>query len=513
MADAAPNRPRPRPRPRPKAKSPVTQPSTNAAGSSAAGPSTAPKKAATRSENDLDAMFMRNKNRSLKTWHKLEEIAKDDKGAIDIGSSSESDENASPRSRKRARKRPEALPKPKWQQDKNILRMLSAEPTSEDSDSDVAELSDPSATPNNSRRESKRKKQRQRSRSRSRSLTPPPMIPLQQVENVRKFVREALGNTNIPTIDLDDSTITLDPELERIVQQARQKTPHESRAADNSAVVDPDDTVVITVHWKPHPQDPKGKEVDWQYRINRTDSFYELFEEIADDAHIVASNLVVCYQGKRIFASVGPSVLNIWRDVEFTAYTKNAFEYIRANPDLSAYNDLSSQQPQTQAPPSNSRNTSSLPVVDISDSDEDDRATPRKAVPSFQSQVASQSQLATGAESQSETEDDDDKLKLTFRSAKTGSRDIVLTVRPTAKCGNILRAFLKKAGLEKDYPEVFADGGPPPPTRGKAGKKAAAAATPPKDPRLCVDGDRLDNESPISEADLEDGDLVEVVGL
>ncbi|KAJ2933383.1 hypothetical protein H1R20_g3694, partial [Candolleomyces eurysporus] len=512
MADAAPNRPRPRPRPRPKAKSPVTQSSTNASGSSTAGPSATPKKAATRSENDLDAMFMKNKNRSLKTWHKLEDLAKDDKGAIDIGSSSESDENASPRSRKRARKRPEALPKPKWQQDKNILRMLSAEPASDDSDSDVAELSDPSVTPNNSRRQSKRKKQRQRSRSRSRSLTPPPMIPLQQVENVRKFVREALGTTDIPTIDLDDSTITLDPELERIVEQARQKTPHESRTADNSAVVDPEDTVVITVHWKPHPQDPKGKEVDWKYRINRTDSFYGLFEEIADDAHIVASNLVVCHQGKRIFASAGPSVLNIWRDVEFTAYNKTTFEYIRANPDLSAYNDLSSTQPQTQAPPTSSSSNSSIPVFDISDSDEDEPATPRKAAPSLQSQAASKSQLATGAESQSEADDDDDKLKLIFRSAKTGSRDIVLTVRPTAKCGNILRAFLKRAGLEKEYPEVFAAAGLPPPARGKGGKKAAAA-TPPKDPRLCVDGDRLDNESPISEADLEDGDLVEVVGL
>lgn len=106
-------------------------------------------------------------------------------------------------------------------------------------------------------------------------------------------------------------------------------------------------------------------------------------------------------------------------------------------------------------------------------------------------------------------------MKLTFRSAKTGARDIILTVRPTAKCGNILRAFLKKAGLEHEYPEVFAAGGPPPPpTRGKrGGKNAAVAATPAKDPRLCVDGDKLDNESPISDADLEDGDLVEVVGL
>ncbi|KAJ2916999.1 hypothetical protein MD484_g3380, partial [Candolleomyces efflorescens] len=457
-------------------------------------------------------MFTKNTNRTLKTWHKMGETVKDDSNSIEIGSSSESDENASPRSRKRARKRSVPLPVPKWQQDKNILRMLSAEPVSEGSDSDIAELSDPLATPKNSRRESKRRKQRQRSRS--RSLTPPPLIPLQQVENVRKFVREALGPSDVPTIDLDDSTITLDPELELIVQRARQQTPYESQAANTSSD-DPEDVVDVVVLWKPHPQAQNGQELKWEYKMNRTDNFHELFEGIAEDAQVVVSNLVVCHHGKRIFASVGPSVLNIWKEVEFTAYTKAAFEYIRAHPDLSAYNDLSSTQPQTQAPPTSSSSSSSFPTFDISDSDEDVR---RPTTQSFQSQTASQSQSqsqrANGAESQSEAEDDDDKLKLTFRSAKTGQKDIILTVRPTAKCGNILRAFLRKAGLEQEYPEVFAaDGPPPPPTRGKRAGKKAAAATLAKDPRLCVDGDKLDNESPISEADLEDGDLVEVVGL
>jgi hypothetical protein len=145
--------------------------------------------------------------------------------------------------------------------------MLSAEPASDDSDSDVAELSDPSATPKNSRRESKRKKQRQRSRS--RSLTPPPLIPLAQVENVRRFVQEALGPNNVPDIDLDDSTITLDPELERIVQQARQQTQHESQAVNTSAVDDPEDVVDVTVFWKPHPQAENGQEFKWEYKMNR----------------------------------------------------------------------------------------------------------------------------------------------------------------------------------------------------------------------------------------------------
>jgi hypothetical protein len=52
--------------------------------------------------------------------------------------------------------------------------------------------------------------------------------------------------------------------------------------------------------------------------VFQTDSFHQLFEEIADDAKVVVSNLVVCHHGKRIFASVGPSVLNIWKEVEFS---------------------------------------------------------------------------------------------------------------------------------------------------------------------------------------------------
>jgi hypothetical protein len=72
-------------------------------------------------------------------------------------------------------------------------------------------------------------------------------------------------------------------------------------------------------------------------------------------------------------------------------------------------------------------------------------------------------------------------------------------VRPTTKCGAIVKAFLKKAGVADNYPAVF----------GAAGAKKKGG----KDPRLCVDGDKMANEVEISEADLEDGDQVEIVGL
>ncbi len=94
-------------------------------------------------------------------------------------------------------------------------------------------------------------------------------------------------------------------------------------------------------------------------------------------------------------------------------------------------------------------------------------------------------------------------FKLIVRSERTKDKDITLTVRPTTKCGAIVRAFLKKAGLDAEYPAGGA------PIKGRGRGKAAAA----KVPALSVDGDRMDAETEIGEADLEDGDLVEVVGL
>ena len=99
----------------------------------------------------------------------------------------------------------------------------------------------------------------------------------------------------------------------------------------------------------------------------------------------------------------------------------------------------------------------------------------------------------------SPAEEEDDKFRLTLRSGKT--KDINVTVRPTTTCEAIIRAFLKKAGLADQYPNANAP----------AAKKGRGKAM--DGPRLMVDGDKLDPSSVIGDADLEDGDLVEVVGL
>jgi len=89
-------------------------------------------------------------------------------------------------------------------------------------------------------------------------------------------------------------------------------------------------------------------------------------------------------------------------------------------------------------------------------------------------------------------DDDDDVFKLVIRSGVT--EDVTLKVRPTTSCGAIVKAFLKRAGIADKYLEGKS-------FRGKRG------------PRLMVDGEQMDPDTPISEADLEDGDQVEVGGL
>lgn len=76
-------------------------------------------------------------------------------------------------------------------------------------------------------------------------------------------------------------------------------------------------------------------------------------------------------------------------------------------------------------------------------------------------------------------------FRLLVRSRLT-SAPIALTVRTTATCGAIVRAFIKKTGLDAN----------------KANKA-----------KIVVDGDKMDDNTEIGDADLEDGDMVDVDGL
>lgn len=82
--------------------------------------------------------------------------------------------------------------------------------------------------------------------------------------------------------------------------------------------------------------------------------------------------------------------------------------------------------------------------------------------------------------------------------------------------------------MAEQYPHLFGESADAeaaaPPTRGRGrgrgrgkGNVQASALAPDlstlPDPRISVDGDKMDNMTEIGEADLDDGDMVEVVGL
>lgn len=82
-----------------------------------------------------------------------------------------------------------------------------------------------------------------------------------------------------------------------------------------------------------------------------------------------------------------------------------------------------------------------------------------------------------------EADDKSDVFKLRLRSGET---TVTVSVRPTTKCGAIVASFVKKLGL--------------PPT---AVKKA----------HIDVDGEAMEFDAEIGDVGLEDGDLVDIVGL
>ena len=49
-------------------------------------------------------------------------------------------------------------------------------------------------------------------------------------------------------------------------------------------------------------------------------NFHALFAEVADLASIKSDNLVVCYEGKRVFPSSNPHSIGIWAEAELGMY-------------------------------------------------------------------------------------------------------------------------------------------------------------------------------------------------
>lgn len=203
-----------------------------------------------------------------------------------------------------------------------------------------------------------------------------------------------------------------------------------------------------------------------------------MFGEVADAMGVLPDDIVLTLKGHRVYSSVSPAALGIWLDEEFgTSFTFTILHNFHDTPADAHF-----------------RETYQL----LKDS--------RSLIPSGSTTTPTEGEDSEGRSSDTTSVGDtsEDAFKLTLRSVKT-PKGIVLIVRPHTKCGKIVEAYLKKAGLANEY--LKHDTTTRVQLRGRHGILA------PSGPQLVVDGDRLDSEVEIREADVENGDIVEVTGL
>ncbi|KAI5981137.1 hypothetical protein EDD15DRAFT_2337366 [Pisolithus albus] len=435
-------RPRPRPRPVPKLKQRVTTDDP---------PTTSTLTA------DEDAQFMRNRGRTAAQWKQLHQLTRNSTPVhVDDDDDDDSEQSShTSSSPPRRLKRKKHNNQPRWQT--VDLAKLQKNLLSSDGDSSDIEIIESVLDTQVAGESSPNKRKRQRSRS--RSITPPPALSDHQLANAKHLVRKALAvepRAPSPTFLPDDSldNIDLNPELAKIVEEVKKQAAQQKIDAEQAGRPE---VVTLKVNWIPHPLNVAAPKPTWTREMKRHDAFRVLFEETADLASILVDNLVVTYDGKRVFPSGTPHSLRIWTEGELEACDKNTYEYMRTR-----------RLQRSHSPP-----TQDVASEDEASSDDD------------HSHTDSDAESSGG-----------DKLKLVFRSTVTD--DVTLTVRPTTTCGAIVKAFLKAAGL----PDIYSDA----PPKGKGSKTIPY-------PQLKIDGDKQASNTEIGEADLEDGDLVEVVGV
>ncbi|KAF9077507.1 hypothetical protein BDP27DRAFT_1311157 [Rhodocollybia butyracea] len=488
--------PVPRPKPLPKAlpKGPVA--------SSSAAPTQGSSSHQITYDNvqDDDEMFMRNRGRDKESWAKLRKISKEKeqkkKTSTKIVETDSDSDNSTRRPKDSKSKKSDKSPLKKYQTKKKLDRLLSQEVSSSDSDDSIT-IQDVGNMQDNKLK----RKRTETKRARSKSITPPPAIPQYQLENARQIIRNQLGGQRKSSPEAEDDyeeedTFVLDPQLAKIAQNVKSQ----------SELIGHTDAVDITVKWEPHPMNEYGKQQVWAFKMDRTDNFFELFENVAEEARVLIEKLVMMYRGKRIFSSVTPQTLGIWSNADFVACDAPTYDYNKktAAERLRAEQSTKSTQPKSTKPQNTDPN-----VIDLADSDSDDEPDPEIEIiaKNNQSDAESQTEAGTGGGKKGE-DDDQDKFKIVLRSGLT-SKDIMLNVRSTTKCGAIVKAFLKKAGLAEKYPVIFAEGN----VSAQKKSKSFGSATSGKIPQLRIEGEKAGNDDEIGGYDLEDGDMVEVVDL
>ncbi|THH30126.1 hypothetical protein EUX98_g4054 [Antrodiella citrinella] len=484
MSTAARPRPRPKPRPTPRASSVIVS-------SPVASGSTPLPTVISIDDDDEDAMF----NRRPAEWSRQPKVIKETRKASRVIDSESSDiEIAEP-----TPKRTELTPKRPQPKRKGGRKAVAPDWTTssnlgfdfDDVNDDLidARLADTATTTSGkrARQESEKRSSNKRQRSRSKSLTPPPELPQEiwqnAVDKIRDMVPVAPRAPSPTSFDDPSDEVDYDPELADIVNQVQAGkhsfTPAGSRGTTPALEGGPEN-VIIRLKWKPHPLNESGQTHEWDFKMKRHDPFKTLFEEAADEVAVLSDNIIVTHNGTRVFPSASPHGIGVFADAELEACDKRTYEYLRAHSRRSV--SLAPDVPASTLGFSNY-----LPPTQEEDEDE-----------------ASDHESAASV-----VEDKGATFKIILRS-KIG-KDISLTVRPTTTCGAIVKGFLKSAGLTDKYPGAGEIPGKAPAKKGR-GKKAVAAPVA-GGPWLMVDGDKMANNAAISEADLEDGDMIEVTGL
>lgn len=209
---------------------------------------------------------------------------------------------------------------------------------------------------------------------------------------------------------------------------------------------------------------------------------------MADQLGVLSDNVVLSFDGRRVFPSTSPHGVGIWAEGELGKTIRSLiinlltfFLFVDAC-DKVTYDYLRTQ-----------RHRSPSVVMDRGPTTNG----VRPLTPTQEEEEDAASDGASDAPAQGET------LKIILQSKVT--KDISLTVRPTTTCSSIIKAFLKAAGLTDKYPSLT----PAKPAKGRKGKAVAG----PSVPQLSLDGEKLDPDSEIGDADLEDGDRLDVVGM
>ncbi|KAF8574319.1 hypothetical protein K439DRAFT_857466 [Ramaria rubella] len=279
--------------------------------------------------------------------------------------------------------------------------------------------------------------------------------------------------SHVEEVDLEDDgdelhsaaeTATLDPDLQNIALKVVARASKQKAADDYDGMQQTrpgtsqqessggSALVTVCVKWVPHPEDEVmlGRpQQSWSFTVKRHESLKQLFLQISDKAHVLAEDLVLMRGGKQVFTSVSPAGLGVWGQLDLEACDRITFEALRQR-----FRSVTPAQQEANDPQSDREASAPLSEASVEP-------------------------------------DGSDKFKLVLRAP--GTKEITLSVRSTTTCGKIVRAFLA----------VIA----------KHGGKVPASPRKAAQVRLCIDGEKQHPDTPISECDLEDGDMVEVVGM